>query len=177
VVTDWKVGVAAAACAAATGAIAPVIGLGVLALVALPALTTAGCLSEWLDLRRVGGRLPPRYRAAVGPLATSWWIRATVAVSSFAVAPAVAVAGAVPTALILDRLFASPASGDLVLRLGGAGAALLLCASYLGSAAGTRAAATVDRVGRRAGPIIWMAAALLLIVMGALAPDVYPLPR
>jgi serine/threonine-protein kinase len=156
--------VAAALCVAA-----PVVGMALLVLAALPTLATIG------DLRRGRRRL-----------SIPWRLVRNAAQSTIACLPAIGLVSlAVVTAVLLDHISATTALDDVVAAAGGAAGALAACRAVGSDRWSFAAPDALDVWQARAtqgrsllGPGFAAWAVAIVAVMGALAlhPDLWPLP-
>lgn len=168
---------------AAMGAILPVVWFVVLALVALPALATAGDAVVFVRMRRLGDRLHWRHRAALPPYLPLRFVR-NVGRICYAGVPALLIAGVtVCAALLLDATTSTFTAESWVLRVGGAVSAMLLSAPVFRDRVRFRAAVVGDRVLTAAlvdgtltsvGLALWILAALVMAIAVGLRPDPWP---
>jgi len=168
---------------AGLGAILPVVWLVVLALIALPAVATAGDAVVFVRMRRLGDRMHWRHRAALPPYLPLRFVR-NVGRICYAGVPALLVAGVtVCAALLLDATTSTFTAESWVLRVGGAVSAVLLVAPVFRDRVRFRAAVIGDRVLSASldegtltsvGLALWILAALVIAIAVGLRPDPWP---
>jgi serine/threonine protein kinase len=183
---SWKVIVPVLAAVAAFGAAAPVLAALVLALVALPAVATAGDGVAFVQLRRQGAdRMRWLHRVALPGYLPARFVR-NVAGVLYAVGPALVLAGVVVAiTLLLDAAGVSRATQELVLRPGGVAAALLLTVPVVRNRRRFRAATVADwAIGQcvgtegrltQAGIAVWVTAAVAAVAGFGFRPELWPL--
>ena len=173
----------AIAIVAALGAIVPVATFALLMLVVLPAIATAGDAIVFVRMRRLGDRLHWKHRAALWPYVPLRLVR-NVGRVFYAGVPALLIAAAtVATALLLDSMTSTFTAEAWVLRLGGATAAVMLCAPVFRDRVKFRAAVVGDWVVERSldqgaltsfGMTLWIVTALVVAIAVGLRPDLWP---
>jgi hypothetical protein len=169
--------------AAALGAIVPVATFAMLMLVVLPAIATAGDAIVFVRMRRLGDRLHWRHRAALWPYVPLRFLRNLGRVF-YAGVPALLIAAVtVAVALLLDSVSSTFTAEAWVLRIGGATAAVVLCAPVFRDRVKFRAAVVGDAVVDRAlddgaltsfGMTLWIVTALVGAIAVGLRPDLWP---
>jgi hypothetical protein len=181
----WKIAVPGIAALAACGAAAPVAAPIVLALLALPALATAGDTMVFVRLRRAGGRLRWLHRVSLPPYIPTRFAR-NVWQGLMRGVPGVLVgATALALTLALDAAGVSSATQELLMRPAGIACVLLLALPVVRDRQQFRVAVVGDHVARRLvdpagrlsrlGLAMWAAAALIVTVGFGLHPDLWPL--
>jgi Protein kinase domain len=171
------------AIALAFGALMPIVGVLVAALVVLPALATAGDAVVYVRLKRSGDRLLWRHRAALPGYVPVRFVRNVGHVLMTGV-PALLLMGAtVAISLAVDGVTSTSTVEDWVLRAGGAGAMALLVLLVVRDRLQFRAALILDRVvdyatddGRLTpvGQGLWVVAAVFLLGAVGLQPELWP---
>ena len=171
---------------AALGALIPVVTFTLLALVVLPAISTAGDAMVFVRMRRLGDRMHWRHRAALPPYLPMRFVR-NVGRACYAGVPALLVAGVtVAVALLLNAVSSTFTAESWVLRVGGATSAVMLAVPVFRDRVRFRAAVVGDRVLDRAldngtltsfGLSIWIVTALVVAIAVGLRPDPWPFGR
>jgi hypothetical protein len=181
----WKIALPALVALAAGGAAAPVAAPVVLALVALPAVATAGDTVVYLRLRREGVRLRWVHRATL-PAYLPWRFVRNIGMVAVRGVPAL-VLGAVAVALtlVLDAANVSRYKQELLLRPAGVAVVVLLTLPVVRDRVRFRAAVVADAASRRllepdgrlthTGLALWVVATLVALVGFGLHPDPWPL--
>lgn len=173
----------AVATVAALGATLPVVTFVVLALLALPAVATAGDALVFVRMRRLGDRMHWRHRAALPPYVPVRFAR-NVGQVLYAGVPALLVAGVtIAVALLLNAVSSTTTAESWVLRVGGALSAVLLAVPVFRDRVRFRAAVVGDRVLSSSldngaltsfGLSLWIVTALLVTIAVGLRPDPWP---
>lgn len=173
----------AVAIVAALGAIVPVATFALLMLVVLPAIATTGDAIVFVRMRRLGDRLHWRHRAALWPYVPMRFVR-NVGRVIYAGVPALLIAAAtVAASLLLDSMTSTFTAEAWVLRIGGATAAVVLCAPVFRDRVKFRAAVVGDWVVDRSldegaltsfGMTLWIVTALVVAIAVGLRPDLWP---
>jgi serine/threonine-protein kinase len=169
--------------ALAFGALMPIVGVLVAALVVLPGLATAGDAVVYVRLKRAGDRLLWRHRAALPGYVPVRFVR-NVGHVLMAGVPALLLTGAsVAIALAVDSVTSTTTVEDWVLRVGGAGAMALLVLLVVRDRLQFRAALILDRVvdyaiddGRLTpvGQGMWVVAAVFVLAAIGFHPEIWP---
>jgi hypothetical protein len=169
--------------ALAFGALVPIVGVLVAALLVLPALATAGDAVVYVRLKRSGDRLLWRHRAALPGYVPVRFIR-NVGHVLMAGVPALLVMGAsVAISLAVDSVTSTSTVEDWVLRVGGAGAMALLVLIVVRDRLQFRAALILDRVvdyaiddGRLTpvGQGMWVVAGVFVLAAIGFHPEIWP---
>jgi len=172
------------AIAIAFGALVPILGLALAALLVLPALATAGDAVVYVRLRRSGDRLLWRHRAALPGYVPVRFVRNLGHVLVTGV-PALLLMGAtVAISLAIDSITSTTTVEDWVLRIGGAGAMAALVLLVVRDRLQFRAALILDRVvdnaidDERLTPVgqgLWIVAGVFLIGAIGFRPELWPL--
>ena len=172
------------AIAIAFGALVPIVGLALAALLVLPALATAGDAVVYVRLRRSGDRLLWRHRAALPGYVPVRFVRNLGHVLMTGV-PALLLMGAtVAISLAIDSVTSTSTAEDWVLRIGGAGAMAALVLLVVRDRLQFRAALVLDRLvdyavdDERLTPVgqgLWVVAGVFLVGAIGFRPELWPM--
>jgi len=172
------------AIAIAVGALVPIIGLALAALLVLPGLATAGDAVVYVRLRRSGDRLLWRHRAALPGYVPVRFVRNLGHVLVTGV-PALLLMGAtVAISLAIDSVTSTSTAEDWVLRIGGAGAMAALVLLVVRDRLQFRAAVVLDRLvecavaDERLTPVgqgLWVVAGVFLVGAIGFRPELWPM--
>jgi hypothetical protein len=181
---SWKLSLPAGAVVAAAGAMVPVIAWALLTLVVMPALATAGDASLYLHYNRMGATMPWKRRMGLPFYLLARFCRNAMAVLHSTISAMVLGAGLIVATLVAQGLGVDRRPQEVVLRLGGAGVALLVARPVVTDRWKFRASIIVDSAFRRCmsgnsltitGWWVWFAAFVSVLLAVGLRPETFPL--